>query len=284
MKQQISQCMIAVIASIASAGIESPAHAYSIYFGEDLGLGEDTRLLSTPQADTARNNFLSNLAGSVGTQTLERFSPGSSTPPNISFPGAGTATLNGGGFVSNVSTGTNGSGRYPISGNQFYDTGGDAFSLSFSQPVASFGFYGTDIGDFSGQLTLSLLNSSNTTKTLTVSNSINGLGGSALYYAVIAQDPDEVFTRATFGTTLSGSNIDVFGFDDFTIGSLEQVGTPTPIPTPPVGTPTPIPTPPVGTPAPVPEPSSVLGTLVFGALSIGSVLKGKLKRKKTQQA
>ena len=183
------------------------------FFGEDLGAGENTRLASHPNADAARNSFLANLVG-VGTEDFESLS--GNAPLAIVFPGAGTATLNGSGFISNVPTGTNGYGRYPISGNQYWDSS-SSFSIAFSDPVAAFGFYGIDIGDFSGQLTLALLSGSTTN--VTIPNTINGAGGSVLYYGYI--DTANPFTGITFGNTAAGT--DVFAFDDMTIGSVEQV-------------------------------------------------------------
>ena len=52
---------------------------------------------------------------------------------------------------------------------------------------------------------------------------MNGLGGSVLFWGLI--DTDNPFTSLTFGNTAAGT--DFFGFDDMTIGSVEQV-----VPTP----------------------------------------------------
>ena len=93
------------------------------FFGEDLGLGEDTRLSSTPNSDVAHANFLSNLGnfGGVGTETFENLAVGTGLPLTLSFPGTGTATLTdrfsyADAAVAEVPSGTNGVGRYPISG------------------------------------------------------------------------------------------------------------------------------------------------------------------------
>lgn len=239
-----TQSLLGAIAIATAIGIGSPADAYTIFFGEDLGLGEATRLPSTPNADAARDSFLSNLVG-VGTETFESFAPGTTPPLAINFIGAGTANLQGDGSVENVPTGTNGVGRYPISGNQYFETSSGNFSVDLTEPIAAFGFYGIDIGDFEGQLTLTLANGG--TETLTVPNTILSPGGSVLYYGIIASDESEVFTQVTFGNTASG--VDFFGFDDLTIGSLEQVN--------------------------VPEPTSMLGILGFGAFGAASLLKRK---------
>ncbi|MBN2483719.1 MAG: VPLPA-CTERM sorting domain-containing protein [Candidatus Omnitrophica bacterium] len=187
------------------------------FFGEDLGLGESTPLATHPNADAAQSNFLSYLVG-VGTEDFEGLSGGTS-PLAITFPGAGTATLGGTGLVDTVTPGTtNGYGRYAISGSNYWESG-SSFSISFSDPVAAFGFYGIDIGDFDGQLTLALLDEGGTTTNVTIPNSTNIAGGSVLYFGYI--DTLNPFVSATFGNTASG--VDFFGFDDMTIGSIEQV-------------------------------------------------------------
>ena len=114
-----TQFLLGTIAIAMVIGIGSPAHAYTFFFGEDLGLGEDTRLPNTPNADAARKNFLSNLVRvGVATETFESFAPGTTLPLAIIFPGAGTVTLQGNGTINNAPTGTNGIGGYPISGDQ----------------------------------------------------------------------------------------------------------------------------------------------------------------------
>jgi hypothetical protein len=186
------------------------------FFGEDLGQGESIRLSSHPNADAARAQFLSNLVG-VGTATLESVNAGDVAPLVVDFGASGTATLQGNGSIVEVISGTNGFGRYPISGTKYWDTG-STFSLLFSQPQAAFGFYGVDIGDFSGQVTVTYANGSS--QTLTIPNTVNGLGGSVLYFGFI--DVVNPFTSVTFGNSAAGT--DVFAFDDFTIGTPAQVG------------------------------------------------------------
>ena len=97
--------------------------------------------------------------------------------------------------------------------------------MSFTAPIAAFGFYGIDIGDYNGQVTVTTTNGS--TQTYTIPNTLSGLGGSVLYWGLI--DTDNLFTGISFGNTASG--YDFFGFDDFSIGSVEQVVDPVPEPT-----------------------------------------------------
>ncbi len=187
------------------------------FFGEDLGSGENVRLASHPNSDAARTNFFANLVG-VGTENFEGFANGTGIPIVANF-GSSTATLtsanSSNGFVNAVSTGTNGYGRYPISGNNYFDTSSSVLMLTFSTPQSAFGFYGIDVGDFEGQLTLNYGGPA----PLTINHVVNGAGGSVLYYGFY--DLDNPFTSITFGNTAAGT--DVFAFDDFSIGTREQI-------------------------------------------------------------
>lgn len=203
------------------------------FFGEDLGGGEGTVLAATPNADAAQASFLAGLI-SPGVETFETRSGGA--PLAISFANGITATLAGSGSVTALANGvTNGVGRYGVTGDggtdeRYWESGGgaNAFTLTFSAPVSAFGFYGIDIGDFNGQVTATTAGGLN--QVFNVGNSTNIQGGSVLFWGVI--DPSASFTSIAFGNTGSGS--DFFAFDDFTIGSPEQIidpGTPIPEPT-----------------------------------------------------
>lgn len=193
-----------------------------IFFGEDLGLGENTPLAAFPNASAAEASFLSFLIG-VGTEDFESFNDGSIAPLNLSFPGAGTATLMGGGEIETQTPGTASFGRYGISGSKFWETSSNSFSIAFSAPIAAFGFYGIDIGDFNGQVTTT---TNVGPQFYNVGNTLNALGGSVLFWGVI--DTANPFTSISFSNTNAGE--DFFGFDDMTIGSIEQVIDPIPEP------------------------------------------------------
>jgi hypothetical protein len=92
--------------------------------------------------------------------------------------------------------------------------------------VSAFGFFGIDIGDFDGQVTATTAGGLN--QVFNVGNSLNIEGGSVLFWGVV--DPANTFTSVSFGNT--GSGADVFGFDDFTVGTAEQVVDPGPNPVP----------------------------------------------------
>ncbi|MDY6784244.1 MAG: PEP-CTERM sorting domain-containing protein [Cyanobacteriota bacterium] len=234
---------IAMVASVAIAvAIETPARGFQIFFGEDT-VNPQALVNST----AAEADFLSNLVG-VGTETFETFTDGQISPLVLGFPGAGNATLLGDGEIQ---TG-NSTGRFPISGSQYWETN-SSFSIDFSEEIAAFGFYGTDIGDFNGQITLLLENTlTSFSQLLTINNTIDAPNGSALYYGLIAET-GELFNKITFGNTNSGT--DFLGFDDMTIGSVAQVD-----------------------PQSVPEPASVIALMAIGTVGIASALKRKPQR------
>lgn len=214
-----SLALACAVTGLVSGAAQS---AQLTFFGEDTGLGEGSRLAAFPNASAAQAAFLANLIG-VGTETFESFAAGATAPLPIIFPGAGTATLIGAGNIEAVGPGvTNGVGRFPISGVNFFNTTSD-LRIEFDSPVAAFGFYGVDVGDFNGQITLEF--ESGVSTLLNIGNGVGVPGGGVLYFGFI--DTVNPFTAVSFGNTAAGT--DVFAFDDFTIGSVEQVK-PVPVP------------------------------------------------------
>ena len=217
----------------AAFTLSAPAHAYQTFFGQDFNGSNTVPLASFPNATGARTGFLSNLIG-VGTENFE--SQSGSAPLLLTFPGAGTANLTGGGNVASVAPGgTNGFGRYGTSGVRYWEVsagGGGNFTIDFSSSIAAFGFHGIDIGDFSGTVQVRLTHQGGGTDTINVphGSGFSNMNGSVLYFGIIAQSEAEEFTKAEFLTT-TGSG-DVFGFDDMTIGSREQVCTGNCVPEP----------------------------------------------------
>ena len=196
------------------------------FFGEDengpVPTTPDPNILTSfPNSDGARNNFFSNLTN-IETETFDAKTVGATAPLALTFPSAGTVTLNG---TGSVETGNNGAGRYPISQANYWAADTGNFSVDFADPIAAFGFYGIDIGDFGGHLTLTLTDTNNVDSVLTVPNLISQFGeisGSVLYFGFY--DTGTQYTKIAFGNDTQG--IDFFAFDNMSIGS------PAPVPEP----------------------------------------------------
>ena len=202
-----------VVAGIAAALPASSAPL--VFFGEDLAGGS----LPTPNSLAAQTSFLSNLVG-VRVEDFEAIAVGTQFDFNVSF-GGDVATLSGTNTVGN--TGINDgpiAGRFATSGARYLNVGtSDAasFTLTFSAPQAAFGFFGTDIGDFTGQLAISLDGGA----PIAVNHTLNAPDGNALFWGII--DADNPFTTVQFRNVGGAALDDAFGFDDFTIGRREQV-------------------------------------------------------------
>ncbi|MCY7316097.1 MAG: hypothetical protein LH480_10870, partial [Rubrivivax sp.] len=219
----------ALLAVAAAALVAGSAQAYTTFNGVDAN-GAETVLALTPNASAAEAAFRSNLVG-TGTETFESLAIGDSAPLSLSFGIAGTATLTGGsGRVrGNSSNQTNTFGRYSVpGGNRFWEVtagGENTFVVSFSQDVAAFGFYGIDIGDFEGTLSLEFLNGTGgVIGTQNVNAAAGGVANaSVLYFGVLAAGDAELFRGVRFVTTGGIGSSDVFAFDSFTIAAKEQV-------------------------------------------------------------
>ncbi len=217
----------AIAACLALTSASSLA-APTVYFGENQNPGGSV----SGDPATARAEFLSQLTG-VGSEGFESFEANASPPPRVaSFVGSSgnvTATLSGGSIgVVDASLDT-GFGRFNTTpgGSKWWlaDTG---LTIDFDTPVAAFGFYGTDIGDFAGQLTVTLTSVASEISTLTVPHTISGADGSLLFWGFV--DTSTQYTRVSFGNTAAG--FDGFGFDDFVVGDVGQIRPPPPLPEP----------------------------------------------------
>lgn len=208
--------------ALASAALLSVAQAApTTFFGEDLN-GPPNRdpnpVTARTNSDAARASFLNKLSG-VGTENFEGLAVGTTPPLALTFPGAGTATLTGG---EGIQSGNDEAGRYPISGNKYYFAGTNDFNIAFSSAIAAFGFYGVDIGDFGADLVLSLTDTNDIVTQINVplTRSTEGqLSGSVFYFGFY--DTVTQYKNIAFARTVGGG--DNFGFDDMTIGSLEQI-------------------------------------------------------------
>ncbi|MCG8614058.1 MAG: PEP-CTERM sorting domain-containing protein [Pseudomonadales bacterium] len=110
-----------------------------------------------------------------------------------------------------------GNGRFPTSGDQYYHTSSAGFEIEFSTGISAFGFYGTDIGDFNGQLTATTAGGA--VEVFNIAHTQNAPNGSLLFWGFI--DKETSYTTLTFSNT--GSSNDIFGFDDLIIGDIGQI-------------------------------------------------------------
>lgn len=211
---------VAIAAGLMAAG---SANAYLVFSGVDNNGNAGAQVAST-NSTAAENSFKSNLVG-VGTENFETSS--GSAPLALDFGAAGIATLNGAGSVQTNGVGaTNGAGRYSVpGGTRFWEVsagGGSPFQVDFSSSLAAFGFYGIDLGDFGGTLTLEMSKAGSVVGTQVVTMASQGVAdGSILYFGLIAANASEEFDSIRFlSTTGTG---DVFAFDSFTIGTKEQI-------------------------------------------------------------
>lgn len=215
---------VATIACVVAMSFAAQA-APVTFFGEDLNPGGDSHTLSSfPNSTAARNSLFTNLVG-VGTETFDGFSVGTVSPTAVFNVPSGTvhATLNGG----TIATGNDGAGRYPISSPNYLFAGTSSFTVNFDTPIAAFGFFGTDIGDFGGKLSLTLTDATNHVSVLAVPNLLGNCGGtpcsdptsgSVLYYGFF--DTGDTYKSIAF---TNNSSVDNFGFDNFSVGTLAQV-------------------------------------------------------------
>jgi hypothetical protein len=216
------------------------------FFGEDVNRAGDPSIATPINSSAASGRFLANLAN-IGTETFESFTPGTFVPLNLNFSALGNAVLSGSGTVV---SGANAGGQFPISGSQYLLTGGGAgFNINFANPVSAFGFYATDIGDFGGQIVLTLTDINGQNSGLPVPNTIGANGstsGSVLYYGFL--DATKTYRSIQFSNT---SETDIFAFDNLTVGTVN--------------------------PAPEPGEFALMGLGMVGLFALRGVKRGRTK-------
>ena len=203
-----------------------------IYRGENLSPNPVGSVSGAPVA--ARASFLNALDSSVGSFGFEgsTVSTGDPAPLAVVFNdgvnGSGTpitATLAGNGIVK----GSPGSGRFNTAagGTRYWEVQsgpGNRFSVDFSRAISAFGFYGTDIGDFGGDLSL-ILTDAVTGLDETVQVTGSGSNGALLFYGFASRNV--AYNKITFQTA-GANDIDYFGFDDFVVADRSQIRVPNP--------------------------------------------------------
>lgn len=143
-------------------------------------------------------------------------------------------------------------------------SGQGQFSISFDRAISAFAFYGTDIGDFGGVLSLILTPSDSNLAVETVivrpQTPQAAVDGLARFFGFA--DRERAYSKITFvtsGNLLDGSMTDYFGFDDFIVADSGQFITTQP-------------------PTGMPEPGS-LALAGLALLAAGACRKGRKGRK-----
>ena len=232
MEIAVKRSVTSIALALAAAFGMGTAQAATWFVGEDINNSATDALTATPLSGAAATSFLGMLTG-VGTETFESQTTGATGPLSLSFPGATgslSATLSGGGgVVSEVTAGqTNGAGRYSVpspDSTKFWEVGaGEAgdFRITFSEDVGAFGFYGIDIGDLGGQLSLQLLDANGGVvgQDIVVNNSQVNDVSVLFFYDVASSTTDVVHANRVLTTTGAG---DFFAFDNFTVGTYCQI-------------------------------------------------------------
>ncbi|MEO1688130.1 MAG: VPLPA-CTERM sorting domain-containing protein [Pseudomonadota bacterium] len=199
-----------------------PAAALPVtFFGEDQSPAGSVDPAGAPAV--AQGDFLATLAAGVGTEDFETRPVGDFATLGISFPGstgAITATLSGPDLEVD---GSAGSGRFATSGSRFVELDDGEMLIEFSDPIAAFGFFGTDVGDIGEQLAVTLFEAGTLAETeFLPPHDTNANNGSLLFWGFV--DTETSYSSIRLGSA-SGSG-DVFGFDDLTIGDVGQIVNP----------------------------------------------------------
>jgi hypothetical protein len=242
-----------------AAALAAPAYAAPTFFrGVDSTAGGV--MPTTGPAVAARNSFVAAITD-LASEQFEGASTG--VPPGNSlsvFSGGGTLTQATGaaGRIENVVS-PNGPGRFNTTpapacagaGCKWWETS-RTFEVVLSSSVSAFGFYGTDLGDAGGSLTLDFWDGANSVRSgVAVDNS--GERGITFFGYV---DDALKFNRVTFNLRQTQTDPDLFdfmGFDSVLKGNLASVPPP---------------------PPPVPEPAS----LALVALSLGLLAASRRRR------
>lgn len=206
------------ISFLSILSFHNKSQAFQVTTGVDLGFSMQQRVAPTPNADAAKNNFLSSLSSFV-TETFDdvpRFSADFRNAPI-------------------VSSNTIDSAGYAISGNNFLRvtaavSSTSASAIDFSTPLKALGFYATNVerdAITSAIPSLEVTLSSGAIRRLGLpSNSYDR--ASVAYFGITAESDSEAFTSIRFRQASSRS--EMFGIDDLTIARVNDSSTPVPEP------------------------------------------------------
>ena len=225
MKRMLTALSIAALGTLSAGN----SFAYQTFLGQDAN-GNPTLIPAITNSTNAQLAFFG-----LGTAQVENFEnqPVGPGPLTLAFGSGNTAvnaTLSGvNGAVERVGT-TFTDGRFSVpGGNQFWaataSNSSNAFNIAFSADVEAFGFFGIDIGDFGGNLSMELVNAAGNTVSFPINTLASGQDGSVLYFGIRAENQSEWIRSIRFRLSNTGVQDDAFAFDSFTV-----VGAPRPPP------------------------------------------------------
>jgi len=257
-----------IAAGLALTAVAAPAWSYCTTFGATtlntcFGLTADAQGQVAGNALGAKAEFLTNKS-SIGTLNFSQYPLATANPFAVATPAdqpanfrSGANTVNQGAFSQSGAAGPfvaqdlfdpqddgqtlRALGRFNTSPGADDPEGmilesGAGFTITFDQAVQAFGFYGTDIGDFGGSLTLELYvtgEEAAPSQTLTVfqantpTASADPAGGSLLFFGFF--DSAKSYKKVSF---VQSSAFDGFGYDDMVVAALTDVPPPNPTPEP----------------------------------------------------
>jgi hypothetical protein len=192
--------------------------SWTIFFGEDLNNSATTPLTTLTNSDPAQALFAAALS-SPGVEDFEGQAVGVVTTLNTSFPKAGGGTIN----VTITGTalqvfdqpaGTAAAGRYSIpsaTSSRFLrvatTTTPGAVVITADQDVSAVGFYGVDVSDFGGTLTVVLKDSGGgIVLSQVVPNTVPAGDGSVLFFGIVGAGGN-VFRSVEMTTTLGAGDV-----------------------------------------------------------------------------
>ena len=259
-----SLCSIA--AGLALTAAATPAWSYCTTFGGTLntcfGLTADAQGLVTGNAAEAKAEFLTKVTN-VGTLDFSQYPLAAADPFSVATPSDQTALFKSGATTVNQADFSPSGFAGPYVAQDLFDPGisgqtlrslgrfntspagdpngmilesGAGFTITFNQAVQAFGFYGTDIGDFGGSLTLELYETDNATAPSVTLSVFQGspstqpndpAGGSLLFFGFF--DSAKSYKKISF---VAPNSDDAFGYDDMVVASLTGVPPPNPTPEP----------------------------------------------------
>lgn len=212
------------VAFIESSGGGGPAPVGLVWFeAEDQFPGD----VVTPGVQAERDDFMAALAVS-GSEGFEGYAIGHSMVGQSITVNGVTATFSKG-AIEGVDPGDwfegdpiNLAGRFNTTPPGFpgaykwlaFGAALTMTSITFSTPVAALGFFATDMGDFSGQVSMVLHKSGGGTVTKNLSHTVNGDSGSLMFVGFV--DDTDTYNQVDILATTTAEYI---GIDDIVIAA-----------------------------------------------------------------